>query len=90
METNQLSPSITNKICKHMNAEHPKALIEYAKRYGGIIQPRQVKMTDLNPKAMKLEVDGETIQIPFDHILIDRSDAHKTLIAMLNEEPEET
>ena len=45
------------------------------------------KMIDLTAMSMKLEVDGEIIEIPFDHKLVDSADAHKTLVAMLKDTP---
>ncbi len=88
MKIEPLSPSISKRICQHMNADHHEALIQYAKRYGGIINPCKAQMIDLNPIAMRLEVDGEIIEIAFDHTLIDSLDAHRSLVSMLTETPE--
>jgi len=66
-----------------MNDEHSKALIELAKFYGGSINPNKAKMLDLTSLAMRLEVDGQLMEIAFDHELTDSGDAHRTLVAML-------
>ncbi len=85
MSTEPLSPNVTARICRHMNADHPEALIQLAKRYGGMPTPKKVKMIDITAIAMTLEVDGEFLEILFDHKLADSSDAHKSLVAMLQE-----
>ena len=36
----------------------------------------------INNQSMILNVDGENISIDFDHVLLDSSDAHKTLVEM--------
>ena len=71
-----------------MNKEHKKALIHYAKQFGGIAKPTRAKMINLNPIAMTLEVDGDTIEISFAHKLLDSTDAHRTLIDRLKEATE--
>jgi len=88
MKIDPLSPSISRRICQHMNDDHHEALIQYAKRYGGIINPCKAQMIDLNPIAMTLEVDGEIIEIAFDHTLIDSLDAHRSLVSMIKETSE--
>jgi hypothetical protein len=37
---------------------------------------------------MDLEVDGANLSVPFDHVLNDSEDAHRTLVAMLKALPE--
>ena len=86
MTKEPLSPNARARICKHMNDDHQEALIQYARRYAGFNKPSQSKMLDITTKIMKLEVDGKIIEIPFDHQLIDSTDAHMTLVAMLKEE----
>ena len=83
MKTDPFSQNVSARICKHMNNDHQEALIQYATRYGGINKPTKAKMIELTSLAMKLEVDGDVIEISFDHKLIDSTDAHKTLVAML-------
>ena len=85
MTPEPLDKNISARICKHMNDDHPDALIQFAKRYGGIIQPNNVKMIDLTPIALKLDVDGKPIEIAFDHELVDSADAHLSLVKMLRQ-----
>ena len=44
-------------------------------------------MTGVTAEAMTLEVNGETVSIPFDHTLTDSEDAHRTLVGMLRTMP---
>jgi hypothetical protein len=44
-------------------------------------------MLAVGPDAMCLEVDGHSVEVPFDHTLSDSEDAHRTLIAMLRSMP---
>ncbi len=49
--------------------------------------PRAARMVAVGPETMELEVDGEALQIRFDHTLSDSEDAHRTLVAMLRALP---
>jgi hypothetical protein len=44
-------------------------------------------MLAVEPQAMRLEVDGAPVEVPFDHTLTDSEDAHRTLVAMLRSLP---
>ena len=46
-------------------------------------------MLAVNATAMELEVDGQSLRIPFDHTLTDSEDAHRTLVAMLRAMPKQ-
>tara|TARA_B100000029_G_scaffold192646_1_gene190698 strand:- start:200 stop:472 length:273 start_codon:yes stop_codon:yes gene_type:complete len=83
MASEPLDAQVSARICKHMNDEHHEALIEFAKSYGGISHPKKVKMINLTPLAIKLDADGEQVEIAFDHELINSSDAHHSLVSML-------
>ena len=83
MASEPLDAQVSARICKHMNDEHHEALMEFARSYGGISQPKKVKMINLTPLAIKLDADGTQVEIPFDHELIDSSDAHQSLVTML-------
>ncbi|KGG12173.1 hypothetical protein EV05_1378 [Prochlorococcus sp. MIT 0601] len=67
-----------------MNNDHKDTLKSFASFYGDLSNPINVKMISITPKLMKLEVDGENLDIYFDHTLIDSKDAHKTLVDMAN------
>ena len=84
MKKDPLTPKVRERICSHMNTDHPEALIQLATRYGGIVKPVTVKMIDLTPHAIQLDVDGGIVEIGFDHQLLDSGDAHASLIEMLN------
>jgi putative heme iron utilization protein len=45
-------------------------------------------MLAVEAEAMRLEVDGQLLQVPFDHSLSDSEDAHRTLVAMLRALPQ--
>jgi hypothetical protein len=45
-------------------------------------------MLAVRPEAMQLEVDGRSLEVPFDHTLSDSEDAHRTLVAMLRAMPQ--
>jgi hypothetical protein len=44
-------------------------------------------MVAVAPQAMTLDVDGASVEVPFDHPLTDSEDAHRTLVAMLRSIP---
>ncbi len=83
MKMDPLTPETSTRICNHMNSDHKKAIISYAKHYGGLKKPSNALMVSISSKLMKLEVDGQLVEIHFDHTLTDSEDAHRTLIAML-------
>ena len=73
---------VSQRICSHMNKDHKESLMGYASFYANIKNPVDVKMIEISSKAIKLEVDGAFVEIPFDHELIDSEDAHQTLVSM--------
>ncbi len=87
MAADPLTPDVSARICAHMNDDHADAVLAYACHYGGVATPSAARMLAVTAEAMELEVDGQSIQIPFDHALTDSEDAHKTLIAMLRAMP---
>tara|TARA_B100001250_G_C19284841_1_gene564904 strand:+ start:278 stop:496 length:219 start_codon:yes stop_codon:yes gene_type:complete len=70
-----------------MNKDHKEAVIAYAKYYGKIKAFSSAKMIRLSPKSIELKIDDKTMEIKFDHILQDCSDAHKTLVRMIKAIP---
>jgi putative heme iron utilization protein len=87
MAADPLTPAVSDRICKHMNDDHAAAVLSYARHYGGITTARQARMLAVGPEAMRLEVDGTPVDVPFDHTLSDSEDAHRTLVAMLRSMP---
>jgi putative heme iron utilization protein len=88
MAADPLTAAVSERICKHMNDDHAEAVLAYARHYGGVAAPQQARLLAVRPEAMELDVDGTTIQVPFDHSLSDSEDAHRTLVAMLRAMPQ--
>ena len=87
MNSEPINQESSSRICNHMNRDHQNAINSYAKYYGKIKSFRSAKMTRLSPESMQLKVDDQKIEIKFDHILQDCSDAHKTLVRMIKAIP---
>jgi putative heme iron utilization protein len=85
----QFSPEISSRICKHMNEDHAEAVVLYAKAFGGVADASKAQMLSIDAQGMDLtaEVNNETVpvRVEFDHVLADAEDAHHTLIAMLKQ-----
>ena len=71
-----------------MNKDHKGAVNAYAKYYGKIKTFKSAEMISLSPRSIQLKIDDQTLEIKFDHILRDCSDAHKTLVRMVKSIPE--
>ena len=87
MAADPLTPAVSDRICKHMNDDHSEAVLAYARYYGGLSAASSARMLAVTPEAMRLEVDGAAVEVPFDHTLSDSEDAHRTLVAMLRALP---
>ena len=87
MNSEPINKSSSTRICNHMNKDHQDAVNAYAKYYGKIETFKSAKMTSLSPESIKLKIDDQSIEIPFDHVLQDCSDAHKTLVRMIKAIP---
>ena len=87
MNSEPINKSTSTRICNHMNKDHQDAVNAYAKYYGKIETFKSAKMISLSPESIKLKIDDQNIEIPFDHVLQDCSDAHKTLVRMIKEIP---
>lgn len=85
----QITPEISDRICKHMNEDHAEAVLLYAKHYGNSTEATSAQMVAIDPQGMDLsaQINGETIplRITFDHTLEHSEDAHQTLIAMVKQ-----
>ena len=82
MNHEPLTEKASIRICNHMNNDHSESVTAYAKYYGRVENFKSAKMKNLSPESMNIEVDNKTLEIKFDHILKDCSDAHKTLVQM--------
>ena len=87
MNSEPINQESSIRICNHMNKEHEDAVNAYAKYYGKIKTFNSAKMISLSPEAVQIKIDEETLEIKFDHILQDCSDAHKTLVRMIKAIP---
>ena len=87
MSADPLTPAVSDRICKHMNDDHAAAVLAYARHYGGLTNAQSARRLAVAPEAMRLEVDGNTVEVPFDHTLSDSDDAHRTLVSMLRSLP---
>ena len=87
MAADQLTPAISDRICKHMNEDHAAAVLTYAQVYGNSPTAETAAMSAIDPLGMDLtaQVDGNTVslRIPFDRELTDSEDAHQVLISMI-------
>ncbi len=88
MSSEPITQDSSRRICNHMNKDHQDAVNAYAKYYGKIKTFRSAKMITLSPELIQLKIDNQTVDIKFDHILQDCSDAHKTLVKMIKAIPE--
>ena len=87
MNSEPITQKSSNRICNHMNKDHGDAVSAYAKYYGKIKTFKSAKMISLSPESIHLKIDDQTLEIEFDHILQDCSDAHKTLVKMIKAIP---
>ncbi len=87
MKSEPITQESSSRICHHMNNDHQDAVNAYAKYYGKIEIFKTAKMIRLSPESIQLKVDNQTLEIKFDHILQDCSDAHQTLVKMIKSIP---
>ena len=88
MISEPINQDSSRRIFNHMNKDHQDAVNAYAKYYGKIKTFRSAKMIRLSQESIQLEIDDQTINIKFDHVLQDCSDAHQTLVKMIKAIPE--
>ena len=87
MKSEPITHESSKRICNHMNKDHEDAVNAYAKYYGKIKTFNSAKMISLSKESIELKIDGQTLEIKFDHKLQDCSDAHKTLVRMIKAIP---
>ena len=87
MNSEPITKSSSTRICNHMNKDHQDAVHAYAKYYGEIETFRSAKKISQSSETIEHKVDDLTIDIQFDHVLQDCSDAHKTLVRMIKDIP---
>ncbi len=87
MNSEPITQESSMRICNHMNQDHQDAINAYAKYYGKIKNFKSAKMIRLTQESIQLKIDQQMLEIEFDHILQDCSDAHKTLVKMIKAIP---
>ncbi|WP_319420185.1 DUF2470 domain-containing protein [Pleurocapsa sp. FMAR1] len=84
-----ITPSISDRICKHMNKDHSDAIALYAKAFGNKPQTEIATLESIDPQGMNIsaQIAGETVpvRVEFDHTLKNAEDAHHTLVAMIKQ-----
>ncbi|MBD0310938.1 MAG: DUF2470 domain-containing protein [Microcoleus sp. T1-bin1] len=85
----QFTPEVSDRICKHMNEDHANAIAIYAQTYGNSPDTEAAQMVSIDAQGMNLtaQINGASVplRIEFDHVLNDAEDAHHTLIAMVKQ-----
>ncbi len=87
MNFEPITQESSTRICNHMNKDHEEAVHAYAKYYGKIKTFKSAKMISLSSESIQIKIDDQILEIKFDHILKDCSDAHKTLVRMIKTIP---
>ena len=87
MNSEPITKESSKRICNHMNLDHQDAINAYASYYGKIKNFKSARMISLSTKSFELNIDDQTLEIKFDHILQDCTDAHKTLVKMIKAIP---
>ena len=87
MTADPLTTAVSDRICRHMNDDHAAAVLAYARHYGGLGEAQQASLLAVTPELMRIEADGQVVEVSFDHTLSDSEDAHRTLVAMIRAMP---
>ncbi|WP_269604516.1 DUF2470 domain-containing protein [Prochlorococcus marinus] len=87
MNPEPITQESSTRICNHMNKDHKDAVNAYAKYYGKVKTFKSATMISISKESLQLQIDNKTLEIKFDHILQDCSDAHKTLVRMIKAIP---
>ncbi len=84
-----ITPKISDRICKHMNDDHPEEIALYARVYGNTPQAETATMNSIDPQGMDIsaQVEGKVVpvRVEFDHTLENSQDAHHTLVSMIKQ-----
>jgi putative heme iron utilization protein len=82
-----ITPAVSDRICKHMNDDHPEAIVTYAEVYGHQQNVASARMLGIDSEGMDLlaQIDGaeRAVRVVFDRPLADAKDAHVVLVEML-------
>lgn len=84
-----ITPAVSDRICKHMNADHADAVLLYAQVFANSPEAEAAQMQSIDPQGMNLtaQVKGAAVplRVEFEHELKDSEDAHYTLIEMVKQ-----
>ena len=84
-----ITPSVSDRICKHMNDDHADAVLIYAQKFGDATTATAAIMKTIDATGMDLDatVDGQNtpVRVSFERPLADAKDAHHVLVEMLKQ-----
>ncbi|ESA33544.1 heme iron utilization protein [Leptolyngbya sp. Heron Island J] len=84
-----ITPTVSDRICKHMNDDHADAVLLYAQAFGNAINATAATMKAIDTTGMDLDatVDGQNtaVRVSFERPLADAKDAHHVLVEMLKQ-----
>lgn len=82
-----ITPTVSDRICKHMNDDHADAVLLYAQKFGDTTAATAAIMKSIDTNGMDLDaiVDGQStsVRVSFERPLADAKDAHNVLVEML-------
>ena len=84
-----ITPTVSDRICKHMNDDHADAVLLYAQAFGNATTATAATMKAIDTTGMDLDatIDGQStpVRVSFDRPLADAKDAHHVLVEMLKQ-----
>ncbi len=84
-----ITPTVSDRICKHMNDDHADAVLLYAQKFGSATAATAATMKSIDTTGMDLDatVDGQStpVRVSFERPLADAKDAHHVLVEMLKQ-----
>ncbi|MEM9264925.1 MAG: DUF2470 domain-containing protein [Cyanobacteria bacterium P01_F01_bin.13] len=84
-----ITPTVSDRICKHMNDDHADAVLLYAQNFGNATSATAATMKAIDATGMDLAatVDGQNtpVRVTFERPLVDAKDAHHVLVEMLKQ-----
>ena len=84
-----ITPTVSDRICKHMNDDHADAVLLYAQAFGNATTATAATMKAIDTTGMDLDatIDGQStpVRVSFERPLADAKDAHHVLVEMLKQ-----
>ena len=85
----EITPAVSDRICKHMNDDHADAVLLYAQKFGNATDATSAIMKAIDTNGMDLDAtvnDQNTpVRVSFERPLADAKDAHHMLVEMLKQ-----